>query len=251
MMKEFEIVAHRGVHDLFPENTLPAFQRAIELGADAVELDIRLTADQVPVVLHSFYLDENTSTTGSIINTTLAELKKVRISDGVSSTDRESSISTLDEVLDSIGGKIGLEIEIKGPEPESAQIVGEVLRRFKSLWPTIEITSFEPMLLSLIQQHCPSVGTDLLFPRSEAWMRLDYITYSAIHRARLAGARAVHLNPTQLSSEVVSEIRRHGIDVHAHGVNDEPSLRLVTELGILRICTDQFQMIRDLRERIA
>ena len=49
-MKEFEIVAHRGVHDEFPENTLPAFERAIELGADAVELDVRLTADGVPVV---------------------------------------------------------------------------------------------------------------------------------------------------------------------------------------------------------
>mgnify|MGYP002350518234 FL=1 len=48
-MKPWQIVAHRGIPDLAPENTLPAFQRALELGADAVELDVRLTADSVPV----------------------------------------------------------------------------------------------------------------------------------------------------------------------------------------------------------
>lgn len=53
-MTQFEIVAHRGAHDQVPENTLPAFERAIELGADAVELDVRLTADGIPVVYHLY-----------------------------------------------------------------------------------------------------------------------------------------------------------------------------------------------------
>ncbi|MBN1218885.1 MAG: glycerophosphodiester phosphodiesterase [Anaerolineae bacterium] len=57
----FEIVAHRGAPtEVAPENTIPAFQRAIDLGADAVELDVRLTADHVPVVYHYFYLEEAT-----------------------------------------------------------------------------------------------------------------------------------------------------------------------------------------------
>ena len=51
-MNRFEIVAHRGIPTEAPENTLASFQRAIELGADAVELDVRLTSDKVPVVFH-------------------------------------------------------------------------------------------------------------------------------------------------------------------------------------------------------
>jgi glycerophosphoryl diester phosphodiesterase len=57
-MHTFEIVAHRGVATQYPENTIPAFLRAIELGADAVELDVRLTKDKIPVVYHYYYLDK-------------------------------------------------------------------------------------------------------------------------------------------------------------------------------------------------
>ena len=55
-------MAHRGVPEGVPENTIRAFQRALELGADAIELDVRLSKDGVPVVFHNFYLDETTNT---------------------------------------------------------------------------------------------------------------------------------------------------------------------------------------------
>jgi glycerophosphoryl diester phosphodiesterase len=249
-MKHVEIVAHRGVHDNCPENTLAAFRRAIELGADAVELDVRLTSDRVPVVFHYFYLDANTSATGTIFNYTYAQLQDVRVFCETRHASDNFMISTLDEVLESIGSKIGLEIEVKGPEPESAQIVAGILRHWKHLWPTIEITGYEPMLLSAIRQHCPGLPTDLLFPRSEPWMHQDVVTYSAIHRARMAGARAVHLHPTQLSPEVIADIRQHGIEIHAWEVNDESTWRLMAELDVPRICTDNLQLVHDLRERM-
>jgi glycerophosphoryl diester phosphodiesterase len=249
-MKYFEIVAHRGVHDELPENTLDAFQRAVELEADAVELDVRLTSDRVPIVFHYFYLDALTSTPGAVFNYTFEQLQNVRILSKNSYNANRFRISSLDEVLETIGGQIDLEIEIKGPEPESAQIVADVLCKFKHLWEKIEVTSYEPMLLWHIQQQCPGLPTDLLFPRSEDWMRADAVTYSAIHRARLGRARAVHLHPTQLSPEVVSAVQRHGIQVHAWDVNDEQSLKLAAELDIPRICTDRFQQARDFRQRM-
>ena len=67
-MKNFEIVAHRGIPTEAPENTIASFQRALELGADAIELDVRLTADKIPVVYHYFYLQENTSASGPIFD---------------------------------------------------------------------------------------------------------------------------------------------------------------------------------------
>jgi glycerophosphoryl diester phosphodiesterase len=141
-MNIFEIVAHRGVATEYPENTIPAFRRAIELGADAVELDVRLTKDKIPVVYHYYYLDKITSLPGPIFNYTYQQLSQARFLNVKTSAD-SLKIPTLVEVLETIGGKIGLEIEIKGPEPESAIIIGDILRKFRNLWGTMEVTSYQ------------------------------------------------------------------------------------------------------------
>jgi len=70
-------------------------------------------------------------------------------------------------------------------------------------------------------------------------MDLDVCAYWALQRGRLAHARAVHLHPTQLSTEVVATIRSGGLDVHAWDVNDEESLAHVAEVGISKVCTDR------------
>jgi glycerophosphoryl diester phosphodiesterase len=243
----FEIVAHRGITTEWPENTLPAFRRAIELGADAIELDVRLTADRVPVVYHYGYLDTNSTGSGTIFNHTLADLQAVRVWGQARTT---AEIPTLREVLEGFGGRIGLEIEIKGPEPEAPALIADMLRPFKSIWDSIEITSYEPALLLAMQAHCPGLATDLLFPRSEDWMKLDMVAYQALHRARLAGARAVHLHPTQLSRAVVATIQQQGIAIHAWEVDDEQSLGTVVDLGIPRICTNKFEQALRFRSQV-
>jgi glycerophosphoryl diester phosphodiesterase len=247
-VKPFEIVAHRGITETYPENTIPAFEDAIEQGADAVEFDVRLTSDSVPVVFHYFYLDEITQGTGTIFNYPLEQLRGVEV--GHSEGKRKSRLSTFSEVLDAIGGRIGLEIEIKGPEPESAKIISDILDDHKSIWNTIEVTSYEPVLLQEFRKNCPDIPTDLLFPRSETWMKLDVVQYMAIHRSRLAGARAVHLHPTQLTPNVVNAIKNHKLDIHAWDVNDEQALSTCLGLGITRICTDNFQQAKSFRQRL-
>lgn len=99
----FEIVAHRGIAHEAPENTLPAFERAVELGADSVELDVRLTSDRVPVVYHYFYLNENTAASGAIFNFTLEQLRRVRVFCR-DNPAQEGRIPTLVEVLKALGG---------------------------------------------------------------------------------------------------------------------------------------------------
>lgn len=248
-MNHFEIVAHRGIATEAPENTLEAFERAVQLGADYVELDVRLTSDQVPVVYHYFYLHENTSTSGVIYDFSLEQLRRVRVFCR-HNAGSVGSISTLPEVLEALGGRIGFEIEIKGPEPEAPQIIGDVLDRFKHLWGTIEVTSYEPALLLAFQAQCPGIPVDLLIPRSEAWMGLDVVYYQALHRARLSRARAVHLHPTQLSAAVVTALRHHGIEIHMWDANDEASLATAVEYGIPRVCTDRFQQAAAFRDRL-
>jgi glycerophosphoryl diester phosphodiesterase len=235
-----KITAHRGIHDQLPENTLPAFERAIQCGADAVEMDIRLTADQIPVVYHYYYLETLTTSSGPIFDRTLSQLKQVKFSQHA---EAGAAIPTLREVLDAVGGRIGLEIEIKGPEPESAQRTGELLCDYRPLWDNMEVTSFEPALLLAIREVCPGLAVDLLIPQSESWMQPDVIAYQSLHQARLAKARAVHLHTTQLQEGVVDFIRREGIDVHVWDVNGEAAFRKTMELRITNICTDFFQKI--------
>jgi glycerophosphoryl diester phosphodiesterase len=114
----------------------------------------------------------------------------------------------------------------------------------------IEVTSYEPGLLLAVGGRCPGVAMDLLFPRSEDWMGLDVVAYLAGHRARLARARAVHLHPSQLSLDVVSAIRRQGIEVHAWDVNDEQALRTAVELKVPRVCTDRLQQALQFRQAL-
>ncbi|MGD8404558.1 MAG: glycerophosphodiester phosphodiesterase [Anaerolineales bacterium] len=246
-MNSFEVVAHRGVATAHPENTLPAFERAIDLGADAIELDVRLTKDKIPVVYHYYYLDETTSLTGPIFNYTCQQLQQARF---LNTSADSPKISTLGEVLEAVGGKIGLEIEIKGPEPEAITIIGDVLRKFQNLWKTFEITSYEISLLLSIKDQCPGITTDLLYPRSEPWMNLDVVGYEALHKAKLAQARAVHLHPSQLSDGVVQLIRNSGIEIHAWDVNDEHALKTIVKYNIPKICTDRFELAANFRNSI-
>jgi glycerophosphoryl diester phosphodiesterase len=240
-MNRFDVVAHRGIATEAPENTIASFQKAVELGADAIELDVRLTADRIPVVYHYFYLQETTSATGTIFDFTLEQLRNVKVFCKNDPSVKEGRISTLSEILEIFGGKIGLEVEIKGPEPEAPEIIGNVLKKFQNLWESIEVTSYEPALLLTVKKICPGLKVDLLFPRSESWMGLDVVQYQAIHKSRLAQARAVHLHPTQLSETIVDALRHQGIEIHAWDVNDEESLDLITKIDIPRICSDNFK----------
>lgn len=248
-MKAFEIVAHRGITTDYPENTIPAFQKAIEMGADAVELDVRLTKDKVPVVFHYYYLDKITSLRGPIFDYLYDDLLKAEFLWELNGFE-PIKIPSLEEALEMIGGKINLEIEIKGPEPEATLIIGEVLKKFKHLWGSIEVTSYGIALLVDIRQQCPGIVTDLLYPRSESWMDLDVVAYEAANLARQARVRAVHLHPSQLSHEVVEHVRRSGFEIHAWDVNTEGAIRKIMEYNIPKICTDHYEWAANFRDHV-
>ncbi len=242
----FEIVAHRGCANTAPENTILAFLRALELGADAVELDVRLTADRVLVVFHYFYLDKITDLTGPIFTRTWDQISRARFFDPAGS---EIGIPLLEQVLDVLAGRIGLEIEIKGPETESVDVLASILQNHPKAWENLEITSYEPLLLKRFQSLLPDVPIDLLIPRSEPWMGRDVVAYTALQRGWMAGARAVHLHPSQLDYETVNRIRKGGCEVHTWDVNDHASMQLVQELQIPRLDTDTLQLALAFRER--
>jgi len=216
----FGIVAHRGLVAGATENTLEAFRSARTAGVDAVEFDVRLTHDRVAVVHHNYYVNAAAGSPIFAIDSTAI------------------AAPTLRDVLEEFAGRFGLEIEVKGPEPEAADVVAGLLSPLAAHWETIEVTSSETVILQHLGAICPSLPTALLFPASEPWMRHDVVAYAALHRARGAGAAAVHLHASQLTPEVVATIRAGGVDVHAHSVNDDDALRTASSLAVPWICTD-------------
>jgi glycerophosphoryl diester phosphodiesterase len=81
-------------------------------------------------------------------------------------------------------------------------------------------------------------------------MKLDVVQYLAIHHARLAHARGVHLHPTQLSETVVNALHEQGLEIHTWDANDEQTLTTIANLGIPRVCTDDFKQTLAFRNKM-
>lgn len=114
------IMGHRGAAALEPENTLLSITRAIEIGVDVVEIDVRLSKDKELLVIHDSTIDRTTNGTGPVGSYTLEEIKKLDAGKG-------ERIPTLQEVIDLIGNKVKLVIELKeeGTEKRVVELVNK------------------------------------------------------------------------------------------------------------------------------
>lgn len=233
-----QVAAHRGFHESLPENSLAAFEAAIEAGADAIEFDVRVTRDGVAVVTHWLECELSVEGLGGyLFEHDFRELRAAPLKG--SPQGRQLHMSSLDEVLGAFAGRIGLEIEIKGPSAALAEQVGAALLPHRRDWGSIEVTSFQPALLHAFSAVVGAAfPVDLLFPRSEPWMTKPIVAYLASAKAELSRARAVHLHPSQLDADVVERVRGAGFEVHTYEVNDEDTFSRIAELGIERFDTD-------------
>jgi glycerophosphoryl diester phosphodiesterase len=161
------VVAHRGDPGGGGENSLPAFARAIEAGADAVEFDVRVTRDGVAVVMHDPDVARTTGGAGLVRELELAELKALRIQGG---PEGPAEVPTLLEVLRLCSGRAGVDIEIKNIpgepdfDPDGERAVEATVRDLHDArysGPAI-VTSFNPFSIARARQLAPEVPTGLL-----------------------------------------------------------------------------------------
>lgn len=107
------VIGHRGYSARYPENTVPAFRAAMDAGADAVELDVRLTADRVPVVIHDETVDRTTDGEGRVDGYDAQALQALDAGAYLDAAFEGTRIPTLDEVLDHIGRRVLVNVELK------------------------------------------------------------------------------------------------------------------------------------------
>jgi glycerophosphoryl diester phosphodiesterase len=160
------IVAHRGAPSTHPENTLPSFEAAIGLGARIVELDVRVSADGVPVVMHDPTVDRTTDGSGAVCDLTGAEL--ARLNGGTA--DTPAAVPTLADVLDLASGRVAVALELKnlpgepgydprreaGAEAAHAELVRTTFRG------AVLVIAFNPSSIAASRAIAPEVPTGFL-----------------------------------------------------------------------------------------
>lgn len=242
------MIAHRGLAENAPGNTMAALRAAHAAGADGVELDVRLTRDGVPVIHHDWYLDDGESEPVPIHGLTASALSRERVRHERPEWSRRHEIPTLAEVIEEFAGKLKLEVELKGPEPELVEAVLTQLRRIPQVWPMIEITSQMTSILRYVRDLAPSLQTALLVGGAPRYMRPDAIGYAAVQLARQAGARVVHLQRDHLVESVVDQVRAAGLIAHVYPVSGPDDLDLVLGFEIPEVVTDELRRVLALRE---
>lgn len=122
------VIAHRGVHIGIPENSLPAYKKAIDLGCDYIEIDARSTKDGYIVSIHNSTVDKYVNgVSGKVNDFTLADLKKLDIGERIGQEWKNTQIPTMEEILQLCQGKIGIYLDLKEPLVEE---VLELIRKY-------------------------------------------------------------------------------------------------------------------------
>lgn len=155
MRGRFFVVAHRGASGYEPENTLSAVRRALEMGVDAVEVDVRLSRDRVPVVIHDETVDRTTGGRGRVRDMTVAELREL-------DAGRGEKIPRLEEILDEVRGRGVLFLEVKEREAAepSLKLVGE-----RAMLEEVLFISFVEEALLTIKASQPGAHVGLIYAR--------------------------------------------------------------------------------------
>ncbi len=217
-------IAHRGASGYKPGNTLSAFKHALKLKADMLELDVRVSKDGVPVVIHNKKVDKITDGTGKVSNLTLAQLKKL-------SVEEEETIPTLQEVLEFVHGRIQINIDLKEDRAvvPTLQLIDTYVKKHVFSYNDFLISAFRPTILFKVRGLNKTIHTAFnfvafpeLFIGLSLWMGLSYIKP---HR-RL------------LKSKLIKKAHKHNLKVLAWTVNSKQQLVKMERLHVDGIITD-------------
>ena len=171
------IIGHRGASGHAPENTLTAFNLAMEHQADGIELDVMLSKDAQVVVIHDDTVDRTTNGSGRVKEMTLEALRSLDAGGG-------ERIPTLEEVLDTFGGQCLINIELKNyaaPFDALPVIVAKLLNNY-DFPEKVLISSFNPLNFKRFRRHCPGIKQGMLTIPNKAnhWI-YRLFKYDAIH----------------------------------------------------------------------
>lgn len=218
-------MAHRAAMGHAPENSLAGLRAGLAVGVDGFEIDVRITADGVPVLLHDEDLSRTTSGSGLVSSRTLASIRSLKGAGG-------EPIPTLAQALAVVGGQAAVMIELKaaaGQEPEA--LVDAVM---EEVWghnasERVWLWSFDVEILTVAAQR------SLAVPVAHLCRELDTDVLNRVDALGLAG---VALHGSAAREEVVARLRSEGLATFVWTVNEPAHLSRMARLGLSGIVTD-------------
>jgi glycerophosphoryl diester phosphodiesterase len=215
------VIAHRGASSYAPENTLAAFDLALEMGARHLELDVELTSDGHVVVIHDDTVERTTDGSGPVTAQTLEELRRLDAGRWFGPAFAGERIPTYEEVLERYHGRAHLHTEIKGRAPELSPRTVDLIRRHR-MTADVTITSFQRVRLEEVRACAPELPTGWLVPD---------VSQTTLAEARRLGLVQICPRAASVTPELVRRLHTGGFVVRAWGVATEDLMRRVVEAG--------------------
>jgi glycerophosphoryl diester phosphodiesterase len=216
------VISHAACAGHAPENTLAGIRTALEMGADAIEVDVQASADGVPVLMHDLTVDRTTSGSGDLASLTRQQLQSLDAGG--------EPVPTFAQALELARGRALLVAEIKRPGCEAT--LADVIRHADAL-EDVMVWSFLPSALEATRQAEPRLpGSLLIAPGSMGqWPSLREMAL----RLGLQAVSVFHLN---LSAEIVAQAKRSGLAVYAWTADAESEIQRLLALGVDGIVTN-------------
>lgn len=225
------IIGHRGAAGEAPENTLRSFQLAFEQGADAIELDIHLSADGELVVIHDHTIDRTTNGTGAVADLTLSELKRYDAGGWFHEQFAGEQIPTLLEVFEIVPKDRMVNIEIKAKTGGSLEAKLIALLRRTGMMEQAVVSSFNHKVLKHLKQIAPEVKIGLLYTANFVDHRICAEGFGAPVFSLHPHYSMIDLGDVQLATE-------SGMQVYPYTMNNEADMRAFIQAGVSGIITD-------------
>lgn len=231
------VIAHKGASGDAPENTLAAFQLAVEQDADVLELDVQMTADGYPIVFHDDTLDRTTNGKGLARSKTLAEIKGLDAGSWFSKRYASERVPTLEEVVAWAKGKIPLAIEIKNLPYRykgiEASVTGVLERQHAML--EHEVFSFDHPCVRRFKAREPGLLTGVCYHG-------DAVDHAAL--AKGANATVLHPMLLDIRPDALREAHAAGLLVFPWTADTQEEIRALLALGVDGITTDYPARVR-------
>lgn len=250
------VMAHRGGRGQWPPNTLFAFQRAVALGVDVLEMDIHLTKDDAIVVRHDPTVDATTNSSGAIRDMTLAQVKALDAGhtwteDGGSTfpfRGQGITIPTLEEVLDAFPN-VRLNIDIKPEDRVIVPLFARMLRDYDRL-ENVLVASFHDAQLTYFRELCPGTATAAGMRETLSLFVLNSFFLGTAYQPKAEAFQLpeYHGRLHLVTERFVRTAHAHNMQVHVWTVNEVEDMRRLLDWGVDGLITDYPERLVELVE---